>query len=269
MGIVQPSLTVIPAYIYPTVAGSIQNSPWGTIINSLRKHSELKWRSFVVLNANNGIIKAVPNSIPDWKMLAEETKEVTRNLCYVNLCHKTPPFDTCGDVDLQGARPSQEALRYVDDWIAAIGIDNIHGFFLDDTPMSGLNKRNIKAVIKGIKARNSNFTVITNPGVAAKDRKLMNMVTATVHQENLTPNSADGQSPPSVEDFPISGVAGKMYPPNKFVAMYRRVNSSSWESYADIAGSRGFGYYYATDGEYWNLPAYFDEMMGHIASNNA
>lgn len=253
-----PNGLIIPSYFFPT-------SPnWDILLNSLSTQGVPVGRALVVINANNGVIGGEPDSVKAlWRTLAEEKiKGVGKVLCYVNLCNRAPPFPTCGDIELQGARPVEETLTYVDDWISAIGLSNIDGFFLDDTRMDGANttvKENILNIIKGIRSRRRNLIVVTNPGVAATDLKLLNRVSSTIYDEGPFP---DSHPAPKTLRKP----SGTRYPKRKFAMILNSVPESQWSTYIETARVDGYFYFYATSGSYAELPPYLDDMLARIAA---
>lgn len=178
-----PSGTIIPAYMWAEDAG------WDVLLSAAAESSMPRENIHIVVNANNGVTGSLADSEKAiWQQLADRVQPAGRLLAYLNLCDRVPPFDTCGDAQLQGARPAAEMLQYAADWIDMLGADRIDGFFLDDTPMSGMNGDNVAEIINGIKALNSRFMVVTNPGTAATDRALVDMVDATVNVENSDPS---------------------------------------------------------------------------------
>lgn len=180
-----PPGTIIPAYMWA------QDASWDVLLSTAADSSMPRDNIHIVVNANNGVTGSLADTEKGiWQQLADRVQPAGRLLAYINLCDRVPPFDTCGDAQLQGARPAGETLQYVADWIDMLGADRIDGFFLDDTPMNGLNGDNIAEIITGIRAQNNNFFVVTNPGTAATDRALVDMVDATVYVENSDPSGA-------------------------------------------------------------------------------
>lgn len=253
-----PNGLIIPSYFFPTSAN------WDVLLNSLSTQGVAVDRALLVINANNGVIGGEPESVKAlWRTLAEERiKGVGKVLCYINLCNRAPPFPTCGDIDLQGARPVEETLTFVDDWISAIGLSNIDGFFLDDTRMDGANttvKENILNIIEGIRSRRSDLIIVTNPGVAATDLELLNKVSSTIYDEGPFP---DSQPAPKTLRKPN----GKRYPKRKFAMILHSVPESQWSTYIETARVDGYFYFYATSGGYEELPPYLDDMIARIAA---
>jgi len=134
----QPNRAIIPAYIYPAT----DSYDWNRLLNAIADARLPKKKVWIILNANNGVIGDVSDFEKDlWKNMAERVRQHAQVLVYINLCNKTPPFASCGDANLQGARPAAEDLGYLDDWIEVLGNENISGVFLDDTPMDGITRK--------------------------------------------------------------------------------------------------------------------------------
>lgn len=252
-----PNGLIIPSYFFPTEA------QWDTLLSALTAQGVPASRALLILNANNGQIGSVGESDQAlWRTLAaDRVSGVGQALCYVNLCDKAPPFDSCGDIDLQGARPVAEVLALVDDWIAVLGLSNIAGFFLDDTRMDADNvaiKSNVLAIIDGIKSRRSDFLVVTNPGVAATDTQLVKKVSATIYDEGPFP---DSEPAPKTLRKPN----GKRFPRRKFAMILHSVPEGDWSTYIETARTEGYYYFYATNGSYSELPPYLDDMLARIA----
>lgn len=249
----RPDRALIPAYIWPG------DSAWDTLISTVKASRLASKNAYFIVNPNNGVLRTAPDYDKAlWRTLAtERLKNVGRVICYVNLCNLVPPFPTCGDPQLQGARPAAETLGYVDDYIQAFGSENITGFFLDDTPMDGTNLANIMEIIQGIKIRQPHFQVITNPGVAATNDELLAAVTTTVYDEGLMPDSV-----PSPKIF-RGGPEG--YKPLKFAMILNNVPSELWKTYIETARREYYGYFYATSASYADLPPYLFSMLRRIA----
>lgn len=210
------------------------------------------------------MIGSEPESVKAlWRTLARDLlKRVVRVLCYVNLCNRELPFASCGGEGVQDGRPAAETLSLVDDWLSAVGAENVDGFFLDDTPMDGRNgtiKYNVLAIVAGIRRRNSAAVIVTNPGVPAADLELLHAVSSTVYDEGPFPDSV-------LLPKTLRKRNGKRFPKRKFAVILHSVGADDWASYAETSKSDGYFYFYATDGSYSRLPPYLDDMLVRIAS---
>ncbi len=188
-------------------------------------------------------------------------------LVYVNTCSVSRDTIKKGFEDgcekaggKQGAGKPSAVAGYVQDWITFLGgSGNIDGVFLDDTPVSGSVASNVASIAKEIRNLSGmkNKFIVANPGTNASpssDVLKSGVVDVSVQQENDEDPRDSGSSKTDSK---------------KAAAILYKVSADNVKSWAKHAGSKSYGYFYATSaGSYGSLPSYIGDLLKCIANGS-